>query len=434
MTTKPRESLIKIISVFLLLFISFTFPQLTASAVDSEGIILNDDNITLAAGKSYQLKWGILPEEAPQGATFYSNDTDVANVSDSGLILAVAKGSTEIVITSEDGLIYTICNVTVKENTDTEVIELKDSDLSLVTDSMASLFYTYNKDEYVFTKAASFKSSDEKIATVDNYGNIKAVGEGNATISATFGKTTKKCTVNVGKGSEYHSGHNISGSLIDSSNKIYKNTTVALCTKSDKKNYFTKVKTNSFGKFTFPGIPNGKYTLAYYSTDAKKVIHSKSITLSGKDIKITGIINDDSLLAMDGELRSDKSTTPTEVSLTDEYTSMNVGDIISLEIITTPRDADISKLNVKSTDKSVVDINDKGELVAVKSGYADIVYTTPDSKSRAVCRITVREAESSQYSLLIIAFIFLTLIAVFLWFALKYRKFLIQKRRWEEMQ
>ncbi len=433
MHTKPRISLMKIISVFMLMIISLSLPRFTAFAVNSEGIILNTNDITLSSGKSYQLQWEIVPEEASQGATFYSDNTMVANVSDSGLILAVGKGSTYITVTSDDGFSFATCRVTVTENTDTEVIDLKDDTISLRTGSVSSLFYTYNKGEYVFTKAASFKSSDNNIAAVNRYGRIEAVSEGTATISATFGKTTKKCTVNVGEGSKFHSGHSVSGSLIDSSNKVYKNTIVALCTKSDKKNYFSTVKTDSFGKFTFSGIPNGKYTLAYYSPTAKKVINSGSITISGKDIKITGIINGDSLLTIDGELRSDKSTTPTEVKLTDEYLLMNVGDIESLEIITTPRDADVSKLKVTSTDKSVVDINDNGEIVAVKSGYADIVYTTPDSKSKAVCRITVREVESDQYSMLIIAFIFLSILVILLWFTVKYKKFLIKKRQREEM-
>ena len=71
------------------------------------------------------------------------------------------------------------------------------------------------------------------------------------------------------------------------------------------------------------------------------------------------------MLAVQGEIKSEENTTPKTVSLSNEYLSMNIGDIKELNIITTPRDADITKLKVTSSDKSVVDINDKGELVAI---------------------------------------------------------------------
>lgn len=111
---------------------------------------------------------------------------------------------------------------------------------------------------------------------------------------------------------------------------------------------------------------------------------------------------------------------------------MNIGDIKELNITTTPRDADITKLKITSSDKSVVDINDKGELVAIKSGYADITYKTPDGKSSAVCKVNVLEAESTQYSLIYISAIFLIVFILFLWFVKLYKKFIIQKKLRED--
>lgn len=433
MTTKLHSSYFRALSILIFLLISLSAIQFTAYAEESTGIVLKENNIILTVGKSHQLQWEVLPSSVSQNAVLYSKDASVANVSDGGLIIAVSEGSTEIVITSDDGMSFSTCKVTVTENKDTEVIALKDNSLLIRKGSFSPLFYTYNKGEFVFTKTATFSSSDESVATVSSDGIIKAIDEGTATISATFGKTTKKCTVHVGEGSKYISGHSITGTLIDSSNKLYKNKTIALSAKSGKSTYYATVKTDSFGKFMFNGIKNGSYTLAYYDTSKKKIIKSNEIEVSGKDITITSILNNGTLLTIDGELKSSENTTPKTVSLPDEYLSMNIGDIKAIDIITTPRDADISKLKVTSSDKSVVDINDKGEFVAIKDGYADITYTTPDGKSTATCRVTVLENESTQYSMLYIAIIVLIVLIILLCFNRKYKKFLIQKRRREDM-
>ncbi|MFR7819929.1 Ig-like domain-containing protein [Candidatus Pseudoruminococcus sp.] len=422
---------IKIPSIMLFILITLSLFQFPANAA-SQGIVLDKNDISLAVGNSYQLKWTVIPSKDSQDATFYSKDTNIANVSTGGLIIATGKGSTEIVITSGDGLNFTTCKVKVTENKNTEVINLAESELYLRKGSSSSIFYNFNKDEYVFSKTSNFSSNDEKIASVNEDGTIKAIENGSATINATFGKITRLCKVNVGEGAEYVSGRKVSGTFLNASNKFYKNTTIAISYTKKKKNYYATATTDAFGNFTFNGIKDGTYTLSYYDNSSKKVIHSNKITVSGKDIKYTAIFNKGTIIAVQGELKSEENTIPKTVSLSKEYLSMNIGDIKELNITTTPRDADITKLKITSSDKSVVDINDKGELVAIKSGYADITYKTPDGKSSAVCKVNVLEAESTQYSLIYISAIFLIVFILFLWFVKLYKKFIIQKKLRED--
>lgn len=430
MQTKVHS--IKILSIMLFVLITISLFQFPANAA-SQGIVLDKNDISLAVGNSYQLKWTVIPSDDDQSATFYSKNTSIANVSAGGLIIATGKGLTEIVIKSGDGLNFTTCKVKVTENKDTEVINLAETELYLRKGSSSSIFYNYNKDEYVFSKSSSFLSSDEDIATVDENGTIKAIENGSTTITATFGKITCFCKVNVGEGTKYISGRKVSGTLLNASNKLYKNTTIAISYTKNKKIYYATVKTDSYGKFTFKGIKDGTYNFAYYDASYRKVIHSNNIKVSGKDIKYTAILNKGTMLAVQGEIKSEENTTPKTVSLSNEYLSMNIGDIKELNIITTPRDADITKLKVTSSDKSVVDINDKGELVAIKSGYADITYKTLDGKSTAVCKVNVLETESTEYSLIYIALIFLVILIIFFWFLRIYKKFMIQKKLREDM-
>lgn len=433
MLNKTRSNFIRVFGTMLFILITFSLFQVSVNAVNSQGIVLEKNNISLAVGNSYQLNWTVIPSNSDQTATFYSKNVNIANVSSSGLVVAVGKGSTEIVITTADGLNFTTCKVKVTENKDTEVINLVETELYLRKGSSSSIFYNYNKDNYVFSKTSSFSSSDEEIATVNENGTIKALENGTATISANFGKITRLCKVHVGEGSEYISGRKVTGTLLDSSNKLYKNTVVGIYYTVDKKNYYATVKTDSYGNFTFSGIKDGEYKIAYYDSSSQKIIKSNKITVSGKDIKYTCILNNGTMVAVQGELRSEENTTPKTVSLTDEYLSMNIGDIESINIITTPRDADITKLKITTSDKSVVDINDKGELVAISNGYADVTYTTPDGKSIAVCKVNVLETESTEYSMIYIAILFLVVLIILFWFIKTYKKFMIQKKLREDM-
>ena len=112
--------------LFVLITISlFQFPANAAS----QGIVLDKNDISLAVGNSYQLKWTVIPSDDDQSATFYSKNTSIANVSAGGLIIATGKGLTEIVIKSGDGLNFTTCKVKVTENKDTEVINLAETEL-----------------------------------------------------------------------------------------------------------------------------------------------------------------------------------------------------------------------------------------------------------------------------------------------------------------
>ena len=225
MQTKVHS--IKILSIMLFALITISLFQFPANAA-SQGIVLDKNDISLGVGNSYQLKWTVIPSDDDQSATFYSKNTSIANVSAGGLIIATGKGLTEIVIKSGDGLNFTTCKVKVTENKDTEVINLAETELYLRKGSSSSIFYNYNKDEYVFSKSSNFSSSDEEIATVDENGTIKAIENGSTTITATFGKIICFCKVNVGEGTKYISGRKVSGTLLNASNKLYKNTTIAI--------------------------------------------------------------------------------------------------------------------------------------------------------------------------------------------------------------
>ena len=88
----------------------------SATAVPVTGVSLDKPSITLIEGNTEQLTATIAPSNATnQNVTWSSNNTNVATVSQLGLVTAVAAGSATITVTTVDGNRTATSNVTVNE-------------------------------------------------------------------------------------------------------------------------------------------------------------------------------------------------------------------------------------------------------------------------------------------------------------------------------
>ena len=115
--------------------------------------------------------------------TWKSSDTKIVTVDDSGNIKALAPGTANITVISNDGGYTSICKVTVKEiSKELKNISLNKQELTLKVDEEETLTITYDPT-YAKNKEIIWSSSDEKIATVEN-GKIKALKPGTVEIKA----------------------------------------------------------------------------------------------------------------------------------------------------------------------------------------------------------------------------------------------------------
>lgn len=80
-----------------------------------------------------------------------------------------------------------------------ETIVLKPSVSGTLTFDVTSVETNYNKSFKITasSQGCTWSSSNTKVATVDQDGNVKAVGKGSAVITATLGSTTATCDVTV---------------------------------------------------------------------------------------------------------------------------------------------------------------------------------------------------------------------------------------------
>ena len=87
----------------------------TVEAIPVTGVSLDKAELSLTTDGTAQLTATVKPENATdQSVTWTSSDTDIATVSDTGLVTAVAPGTATITVTTTDGEKTAACTVTVK--------------------------------------------------------------------------------------------------------------------------------------------------------------------------------------------------------------------------------------------------------------------------------------------------------------------------------
>ena len=126
--------------------------------------------------------------------TYTSSDDSIATVDAAGNVTPVAAGETEVIAEIADKGLTATCHVVVTPAV--EALYLSENAVTLGIGKEETLALTAEPEE-VDVSAAVWASSDESIATVDDEGNVTAVAEGEATVTATLGGMEVTCEVTV---------------------------------------------------------------------------------------------------------------------------------------------------------------------------------------------------------------------------------------------
>lgn len=155
------------------------------------------DRITLTKEKNSKAKLEavVQPEDATHvEIEFTSSNEDVATVNSDGEINAIDVGEATITASIKETDLTAECVVTVVP--DIGSIELSDTSLKLKKDGTAQLTATANPDGASIDGIA-FASDAPDVATVDEEGNVTAIADGKATITASVGDVSAECVVTV---------------------------------------------------------------------------------------------------------------------------------------------------------------------------------------------------------------------------------------------
>ena len=159
-------------------------------------------SVTLEPNNTQQLTATVdaTPSSADKTVTWSSSDPDVATVSTTGVVTAVAPGSATITATSNmDNTKTGTCSVTV--NAPAAPIEVESISMKAATTiaicGSETLAVTYNPADANTDIALTWKSDDETIATVSD-GKVTGVAAGKTTVTATTANDkSASCEVTV---------------------------------------------------------------------------------------------------------------------------------------------------------------------------------------------------------------------------------------------
>ena len=171
-------------------------PSITLTAEKKDPTIaLDPTSATLKMGETETVTIKATTENFDGTVEWKSDNEKVATV-DKGVVTAVGAG--EATITATAGTATATCKITVEPaDVPAPVITVKPDTAEMILGNTVELVASNDQDAKL---TYTYKSSNDKIATVDVNGVVKAVGEGSAIITVSAeGATSAECTINVKK-------------------------------------------------------------------------------------------------------------------------------------------------------------------------------------------------------------------------------------------
>lgn len=293
------------------------------------------------------------------GLVYRSNNTQVATVSNHGLVTIVGAGTAEITINAPETGNYTATakKVTITVNKKAQTI------------TAGNVTKTYGDGAFNLGAKASgtlsYASSNTKVATVNGNGLVTLTGAGTATITinaaatATENAATKNVTITVNKKAQTITAQNFT--------KEYGNAEFTIGAKADGNgtlSYSTnaaKVATvNNAGKVTVKGVGTAQITIrAAETSNYKAAVKTITVKVGKGDAKL-------------------KVKQP---SATKAYGSKSFSLGASAK----------AKITYKTSSKKVATVSTKGKVTIKGCGKAVITVTTGDSKYKTASKkITIK--------------------------------------------
>ena len=328
------------------------------------GVSISDYYLTMTEGDTYALTATVMPKDATdKTVTWSSSDTDVATVSSEGLVTARSEGSAEITVKTNDGGKTATCSVTVKAKViPVAGISLDISSVTLNVGQTQALTATVSPDNAT-DKTVTWNSSNVVVASVSSEGVVRAVSAGTATISATAGNFTADCSVTVVM-SVASVSLNKTELTIEKGKSETLTATVSPSDATDK-----TVTWQSSNNAIATVDQNGRVT----AVNAGSAV----ITVTTKDGSKTATCNVTVVIPV------------ASVSLNKTELTIEKGKSETLTSTVSPSDATDKTVSWKSSNTSVVTVDQNGRVTAVGAGSAVITVTTKDGSKTATCNVTV---------------------------------------------
>ena len=344
-------------------YTDFTVEKVTTEVIPDETIIdLYVDNETTI---TFTLK----PEYALGNISFSSDDSSIVSVnSTSGDIIAKSEGTANITVMFSGNENYTSSNAAITINVKkipTQITVNPDS-LNLLVGNESSIAANLTPAD---AGNVTFTSNDKNIVTVDNQGNVIAVGEGNTTITVSFAgdykyeaAENKTITVIVNLRDASVSVNNNTLDLnVDDTFNIVASTVPTGLNVTYTSNDTSVVTVDSDGKITAHAEGSAIITVSV-GGDGIYALNSTNINVTVSKIPTNINITNDTV-----------SKIPTNINITNNTVVLNVGDNISSGASLIPATA--GNLTYTSSNATVAIVDGTGMIKGLKEGTAVITVS-----------------------------------------------------------
>ena len=348
--------------------------------VNSIDLSATSRSLNLTNKKTADITVTVNPDDATNKSVIWSISDDAVTLggsnNDSTRTVTAQKGGTAtITVTAQDGSnVSNSIEITVTDDTPVPVtgVSLNKNSLSLTVGGKDTLIATVAPTN-ASNQKVNWSSSNDKIASVDSSGNVTAVAQGSATITATTedGQKTATCSVTVTQGNVPVTGVTVSptsstvainGTLQLTANVQPSNATNKAVTWTSSNNSIATVDAN--GKVTGKAV--GSATITATTTDGKKTA-SCTVTVTASTIPVTG------------------------VTVSPSSGSVNVGATLQLTATVQPSNATNKAVTWTSSNNSIATVDANGKVTGKAVGSATITATTTDGKKTANCTVTVTQ-------------------------------------------
>ena len=338
----------------------------TKAPINAEDFTISPDTQNIIAGESFTLAASFTPKDTTnQNVTYQSLDTEVATVTEDGVVTGVGPGDAIIQCQAEDGGFIDTCQVHVDAAIE---FSLDPSERELSVGSTITIKKVTNPADA--SKKATWQTSNASVATVSDTGKVKAKAIGTCTITCTLTKykQSAKCKIKVRK---------LKSSVALSKNSI----------RIGIRQSYTLKATVSSNANPAPGVK--------WSTSNRRIV---SVNSKGK---ITGVrvgyatitATTQDIIKAKAKCRVSVVNRVTSIRLNKDFLNIYEGKTKQLRAIVKPSKATVKKVKWTSSDTSVADVTGSGKVRGISAGTAEVTAATTDgSNKKAKCYVTVMEA------------------------------------------
>ena len=334
-------------------------------------ISLKSNSAVIYTGKTFT----IYPKAYPTNAynrrvTYTSADPSIAKVNAYGRVTGVSRGTTCITVKAADGSgVYAVFTVTVKQRVTQIVPEVTQK--TLYTEQSFKLNYSVSP-ENADDKSVTFTTSNKKVATVSQDGEITALRYGTAyiTIKANDGQGAyKKVKVTV------------------------KNPTVSVGTTS-KIMYLGNTWT--LEPVITPEPSDAKSFLYYSSNKAVASVDTNGVVTPHKNGTAYITVKTDDSYKLQVKIKITVRTAVSNVTVSEYSKTLYVGKQFTVTPTVSPKNAYNRSVIYSTSDSSVATVTSRGVVKGVGHGVAEITVKAADGQgAKAVIKVTVNQTTLS---------------------------------------